>query len=168
MAIETGRGRLLSRARQTGVNTSFLGSRQSQNRSAPLNDVELPQRAASRPVSMTPREKAAVIVRLILSEGLDFPIADLPNSTQLALAEQIGKMRPITRATMERVVEEFVAELQDIGLSFPKGPDRRSDRLGRQDGRRDRQRAGTEGRHVQRTAIHGTRYWGRKLNDCCR
>ncbi len=67
------------------------------------------------------REKAAIIVRLMLAEGVPLPLAGLPEHMQAALAEQIGHMRLVDRATLDRVVDDFMSELSDIGLSFPGG-----------------------------------------------
>ena len=71
----------------------------------------------------TPREKAAIIVRLMLAEGGTLPVASLPEHMQAALTEQIGQMRTVDRNTLSQVVEEFLAELEEVGLSFPGGID---------------------------------------------
>jgi flagellar motor switch protein FliG len=77
----------------------------------------------SGPRALTSREKAAVIVRLLLAEGAPIPLATLPEHMQAALTEQIGSMRLIDRGTLTAVVEEFVTELESVGLSFPGGID---------------------------------------------
>ncbi|MFN3723122.1 MAG: flagellar motor switch protein FliG [Paracoccaceae bacterium] len=71
----------------------------------------------------TPREKAAIIVRLMLAEGGSVPVASLPEHMQTSLTEQIGQMRTVDRNTLADVVEEFLAELEEVGLSFPGGID---------------------------------------------
>lgn len=73
------------------------------------------------PRTLTPREKAAVIVRLLLAEGARLPLAQLPEHVQAALARQIGTMRLVDRVTLDAVVAEFVAEVEMVGLSFPGG-----------------------------------------------
>lgn len=81
-----------------------------------------PQRiAAPAPVMLNNREKAAIIVRLLLAEGTPLPLAALPEHMQAALTEQMAAMRLVDRATMEAVVEEFVGQLESVGLSFPGG-----------------------------------------------
>lgn len=70
---------------------------------------------------LTPRQKAAVIVRYLLTEGTNLPLASLPEHMQAALAEQMGQMRLIDRATLDEVVAEFLAELESVGLAFPGG-----------------------------------------------
>lgn len=70
---------------------------------------------------LTPRQKAAVIVRHLLTEGGSLPLASLPEHMQAALAEQMGKMRLIDRTTLDAVVAEFLSELESVGLAFPGG-----------------------------------------------
>ncbi len=70
---------------------------------------------------LAPRQKAAVIVRYLLTEGTSLPLAALPEHMQAALAEQMGQMRLIDRATLDDVVTEFLAELESVGLAFPGG-----------------------------------------------
>ncbi len=75
------------------------------------------------PSTMTGRQKAAIIVRLLLSEGGNLPLRDLPDHLQAALTEQIGSMRSVDRDTLRNVVEEFLTRLESVGLSFPGGID---------------------------------------------
>lgn len=70
---------------------------------------------------LSPRQKAAVIVRYLLTEGTSLPLSSLPEHMQAALAEQMGQMRLIDRATLDEVVAEFLAELESVGLAFPGG-----------------------------------------------
>ena len=70
---------------------------------------------------MNAREKAAVIVRLLVAEGSPLPITSLPEHMQAALAEQMGQMRLVDRTTLSAVVAEFLGELEQVGLSFPGG-----------------------------------------------
>lgn len=71
--------------------------------------------------SLNAREKAAVIVRLMLAEGSPLPLASLPEHMQAALTEQMGQMRVIDRVTLAAVVQEFLTELEAVGLTFPGG-----------------------------------------------
>ena len=70
---------------------------------------------------LTAREKAAIIVRLLLAEGTKLPINTLPDHMQSALAEQKSLMRLVDRSTLGRVVAEFLEQLEQVGLSFPGG-----------------------------------------------
>ncbi|OYX44441.1 MAG: flagellar motor switch protein FliG [Rhodobacterales bacterium 32-67-9] len=92
---------------------------------------QVPQKGA-RPVvpeargaapAMSGRQKAAIIVRLLLAEGGELPLKGLPDHMQAALTEQIGAMRSVDRATLRAVVEEFIGLLDSVGLSFPGGID---------------------------------------------
>lgn len=76
---------------------------------------------AIAPRALGQREKAAIIVRFLLSEGTALPLSQLPDHMQAALTEQIGQMRLVDRATLAQVVEEFLNELEQVGLAFPGG-----------------------------------------------
>lgn len=71
--------------------------------------------------SLTPREKAAVVVRYLLAEGTALQLTQLPETVQAALAEQMGAMRLVDRQTLDAVVDEFLSELEAVGLAFPGG-----------------------------------------------
>lgn len=83
----------------------------------------VPAAQAAMPRRLSPREKAAVIVRLLMAEGAPLPLSGLPEQMQSALAEQMGRMRTIDRATVAAVIQEFLEELEQIGLTFPGGID---------------------------------------------
>lgn len=72
-------------------------------------------------ISLGKRAKAAVIVRLLLNEGADIPLEDLPDELQAALTQQMGQMRLIDRDTLQATVTEFADELDGLGLTFPDG-----------------------------------------------
>ncbi len=71
--------------------------------------------------SLSRRAKAAIVVRLLLNEGADIPLEDLPDELQEALTHQMGSMRLVDRDTLSAVVAEFADEIESIGLSFPPG-----------------------------------------------
>ena len=79
--------------------------------------------AAAPAVSLTPKQKAAVVVRLLLSEGAVPALSSLPESKQTELAIQLARMAPVDQVTVTAVVEEFVSAIENIGLSFPSGLD---------------------------------------------
>lgn len=70
---------------------------------------------------LTRRQKAAIIVRFLLNEGTDVPLSDLPESLQGVLTTQMGAMRYVDRKTLVDVVAEFAAEIESMGLTFPRG-----------------------------------------------
>jgi len=69
------------------------------------------------------RQKAAIIVRVLLADGAQVPLSSLPEHVQAALTEQIGSMRLVDRTTLRSVVEEFIEELEEAGVAFPGGID---------------------------------------------
>ena len=76
--------------------------------------------AASGPVqALTRPQKAAVIVRLLIAEGVKVSLRRLPDDVQLALTQKMTGLRSINHATIEAVAEEFLAEIDAIGLQFP-------------------------------------------------
>lgn len=70
---------------------------------------------------LTRRQKAAVIVRLMVAQGEQVPLAALSEDHQAELTAAMAGMRPVDRATLRAVVEEFLGELEQVGLSFPGG-----------------------------------------------
>ncbi|QOL79722.1 flagellar motor switch protein FliG [Pseudooceanicola spongiae] len=73
------------------------------------------------PGQLNRRQKAAIIVRLLLQHGTDLPLKDLPDELQVDLTMMIGSMRHIDRDTLGNVIDEFIVELEELGLTFPKG-----------------------------------------------
>ena len=80
--------------------------------------------ATALPPDLTGRQKAAVIVRLLVAEGAPLALTSMTDVMQADLTEQISLMRRIDRATLRRVCEEFLGELEGAGLSFPGGIER--------------------------------------------
>ncbi|GKY87780.1 flagellar motor switch protein FliG [Sinisalibacter aestuarii] len=76
---------------------------------------------AATPRLLSRRQKAAIVVRLLLAEGAKISLATLPEELQAELARQISTMRFVDRVTLKAVIDEFVAEIEDVGLSFPTG-----------------------------------------------
>ncbi|WP_366523500.1 FliG C-terminal domain-containing protein [uncultured Sulfitobacter sp.] len=94
-----------------------------------MNDMTtLPVTTASKAVgriipnpTLSKRAKAAIVVRLLINEGADIPLEELPAELQAQLTHQMGAMRVVDRVTLASVVEEFTEALESIGLSFPGG-----------------------------------------------
>ncbi len=93
------------------------------NEMVPMNTFAPPPglSGSSGVLSLSRRAKAAIVVRLLLNEGADIPLEDLPDELQVRLTQQMGTMRTVDRDTLSAVVGEFSAELEKIGLSFPSG-----------------------------------------------
>lgn len=73
------------------------------------------------PRKLNRKQKAAIIIRLLVSEGVEISLTDLPDELQAELAFQMSKMRFVDRVTLKSVIDEFIAEIDDIALSFPNG-----------------------------------------------
>ncbi|EBA16328.1 flagellar motor switch protein FliG [Roseobacter sp. SK209-2-6] len=71
--------------------------------------------------SLSGKAKAAIVVRLLLNEGADIPIEELPDQLQMELTQQMGKMRLVDRDTLYAVASEFAELLDNVGLTFPNG-----------------------------------------------
>ncbi len=67
------------------------------------------------------KAKAAIVVRLLLNEGAEIPLEDLPEDLQAQLTKAMGQMRVVDRDTVQQVIDEFAEEVERIGLSFPGG-----------------------------------------------
>ena len=89
-----------------------FGKQQSPTVSAAGHNARLP---------LSRRAKAAIVVRLLLNEGADIPLEELPDDLQACLGQQMGAMRTVDRETLAAVIDEFAHELDSIGLSFPGG-----------------------------------------------
>lgn len=91
---------------------------------APIGDMSplgAPPAPGKPDLTLSRKAKAAIVVRLLLNEGADIPLEDLPEELQEQLTKQMGQMRVIDRDTLQHVVQEFAEEVERIGLSFPGG-----------------------------------------------
>lgn len=79
----------------------------------------LPSAGPSAP--LTGRQKAAIIAKLLLTEGTPLALRDLPDEHQIAITEELGRMRLVDRETMLSVVDEFAAQIESVGMSFAGG-----------------------------------------------
>lgn len=73
--------------------------------------------------ALSSKEKAAIVVRLLLSHGALPALSQLPESKQTELAIQIARMAPVDQETVHAVADEFANEIERIALSFPQGLD---------------------------------------------
>jgi flagellar motor switch protein FliG len=90
------------------------------NEVATLRQIQMSP-AHAVPVPLSRKAKAAIVVRLLLNEGADIPLEELPEELQASLTQQMGAMRTVDRHTLAAVVDEFAHELNSIGLSFSGG-----------------------------------------------
>lgn len=71
--------------------------------------------------NLSRRAKAAIVVRMLLNDGADIPLEELPEELQAHLTKAMGSMRSVDRDTLQYVAAEFADEVERIGLSFPGG-----------------------------------------------
>lgn len=89
----------------------------------PLADLpSFPSDDGPGPITtLSSKEKAAIVVRLLLSHGALPALGQLPESKQTELAVQIARMQPVDQDTVHAVADEFANEIERIALSFPQG-----------------------------------------------
>lgn len=85
----------------------------------PASSAVIPAPAAL----LTARQKAAIIARLLLAEGAPLRLRDLPDEHQVALTQEMGRMRLVDRDTMLTVATEFAAQVASVGVTFAGGID---------------------------------------------
>lgn len=78
-----------------------------------------PAPVAAAPKHLTGRQKAAIVVRLLISEGTELSLSDLTEELQTELILQMARLRHVDHATLQSVVAEFAGLLETGGLSFP-------------------------------------------------
>ena len=86
-----------------------------------MNDFPMTLPTGAVPHALTPKEKAAIVVRLLLGQGAIPALSSLPEEKQTELAVQLARMKSVDQATVIAVADEFANEIQRIGLSFPSG-----------------------------------------------
>lgn len=64
-------------------------------------------------------QKAAVVIHLLLSEGADPGIAELPEPAQRKLVKALASLKFVDRDTLAQVIAEFTGELDASGLRLP-------------------------------------------------
>lgn len=71
------------------------------------------------PRKLRSQEKAAVIVRLLLGQGVSPGVKRLEARHQTQLAHVISRLGNIDRATLAEVVRDFTDRIDNLALSFP-------------------------------------------------
>ena len=80
--------------------------------------------------ALTQRQKAAVIVRLLLDDEDGVDLSVLRGDAQGLLAQEMAGMDIVDRATRDAVIMEFCDSLERVGLTFPGGLNPTLDLLG--------------------------------------
>lgn len=65
------------------------------------------------------RQKAAVIVRLLLDDDEASSLSRLDSESQTLLAEEMAGMELIDRQTRDAIITEFCDRLESVGVTFP-------------------------------------------------
>lgn len=73
------------------------------------------------PGRLTRRQKAAVIVRLLLGQGVSPGLDRLAPAQQSDLARAMSGLGQIDRATLADIVTEFTSALDNLALTMPRG-----------------------------------------------
>ncbi len=73
------------------------------------------------PNRLAPQQKAAIIVRLLLGQGVSPGVNRLPSHHQTRLAHIISCLGNIDRPTLAEVVRDFTDRIDNLALSFPDG-----------------------------------------------
>jgi flagellar motor switch protein FliG len=58
-----------------------------------------------------------MVVQLILREGGDLPLMQMPHDLQARLTKELGALKIIDRATLNQVADEFTNQLEDVALT---------------------------------------------------
>jgi len=60
-----------------------------------------------------------MVVQLLLRDGGDLPLSQLPEDAQARLTRELGALNIVDKATLEDVAREFARELSDVALTPP-------------------------------------------------
>lgn len=83
-------------------------------------------------LAMSRRQKAAMIVQMLLRDGQKLALGTLPENTQLGLTRELGALRTVDKITLDAVVQEFAADLGAVALTPPGGIEAALNALGDQ------------------------------------
>lgn len=79
---------------------------------------------------LTPRQKAAVVVRVALADGEGLDLSALPPDLQALLAQEMSVMELVDRDTCDQILTEFCNLIEAVGVTFPGSIDGTLDFLG--------------------------------------
>ena len=72
-------------------------------------------------IEINHRQKAAIFMSLLLQNGADMPLSQLPGDLQTDLTHQMAQLRLVDQKILKAVIDEFTRELNSIGLSASGG-----------------------------------------------
>lgn len=73
------------------------------------------------PKRLSQRQKAAIVVRLLLAHGVSPGVQRLPPNYQSILARAMQGIGQVDRATLGEIVNEFADQIDRLGLIMPRG-----------------------------------------------
>ena len=65
------------------------------------------------------RQKAAMVVQLLLGEGQRLSLSRLPEETQVSLTHALARLRLVDRATLDAAITEFAQDVENLGIAAP-------------------------------------------------
>lgn len=83
----------------------------------PAGDMEVPEAK----MQLTRPQKAAVVVRLLISNGVEIPLENLPEDVQSALTHEVSQLGLIDKDTLAAVAAEFAEAVEGVGLTSTGG-----------------------------------------------
>ena len=72
---------------------------------------------------LTRRRKAAMVVQMLIADGAPLNLHELPENLQILLTRELGSLRRVDKQTVAAVADEFLSELDAIGLTAPGSHD---------------------------------------------
>ena len=84
-----------------------------------MNDIAFDQNTCA----ISRRRKAALVVHMMIRDGDSLSLADLPESLQEILTEELGEIRLVDRNVVHEVADEFSARLDAVGFAAPGSRD---------------------------------------------
>jgi flagellar motor switch protein FliG len=82
-----------------------------------------PMAAAQAAAGLTSKQKAAIVVRLLVSQQVSPGLDRLKPDVQIDLARTMAALGPVSRATLAGVLEEFTSLLDGLALTSAAGLD---------------------------------------------
>ena len=103
----------------------------------------------------TRRQKAALLVQMLISDGESLELTALPEAQQTALVRELSKLGNVSRDVLDQVALEFLNDLEHHGLSGPEGMNAALSALADQ--------ISPNVKETIQTEIHGIDPWGALL-----
>ena len=100
----------------------------------------------------TRRQKAALLVQMLSTEGDGLDLSTLPDAQQTALVRELSKIGNVSREVLDQVALEFLDDLDHYGLTGPDGMSAAFAALADQ--------LSPAAKEVIQTELHGVDPWG--------